>query len=120
MSTSDSEPAILDERMLMETAGDSIEEATNLAGMFHSLTSAAFADMRTAVARGDFDEVRRLAHRTAGSAAACGLMRLATALRTLELQGIGDGNANHLDRAEREFERASAALSEFVSREGHS
>lgn len=118
MNSSDSEPVILDEQILMEAASNSIEEAADLAGMFHSLTSAAFADMRAAADRGDFEELRRLAHRAAGSAATCGLMRLATALRTLELQGIGAGNVNNLDRAELEFERASTALSEFVSREG--
>ena len=69
--------------------------------------------MRSAVARGDLQDLVLVAHNLKGGSAQIGALRVAALSRELEesgREGRLDGAGEILDRLERELEAASAAL----------
>jgi len=107
------------EGILMEAASGNRPDALELVSLFREVTDAAFQEQKIALDRGDFGAVRRLAHRSAGSAAACGLPRLTMALRAVETAPDASvAQAWHM--AERMYGEARAALDRFYNTESES
>lgn len=104
------------EDLLLEAASGNRPEALELASLFRELTDAAFQEQKNALERGDFEAVRRSAHRSAGSAAACGLPRLMMSLRAVEA-APDESVAQAWRLAERLYGEACAALDRYFNTE---
>ena len=103
-------------RLLDFTDGDP-ENLRELVTLYLSQTKEQLKQLEAAVQAGTTQEVRRLAHSCAGASATCGMRRLVSLLRELELQG-SEGqltSATQLScQAGEEFERIRGFLEAYL------
>jgi CheY-like chemotaxis protein len=95
---------------LTDGNADSLRE---LMEIFFTQTTSQFTQLRAAIAAGNADQVRRLAHSCAGASATLGMTRLVPLIRALEKLGASGtltGAAEICENAAREFENIRAFL----------
>ena len=100
------------EDLVVSTGGDPAF-VNELIDTYLSDAPALFDQMRGALSSGDAETFRRAAHSLKSSSATFGAMALSAAARELEhlaRDGVLDGTAGCIARAEAEFIRAKAAL----------
>ncbi len=108
----------VDWEVFMEVAGNNKAGAHLLAGRYIQQTTEQLGKLRTAVAAGAGSEVKRLAHRAAGSSAMCGVTHVAELLREMECAGCEDRLADTpwlYAQIETEFEQVKHILAEIKS-----
>ena len=75
-------------------------------------------ELRAVVTAGTAAEIRLLAHRAAGSSAACGAARLAELLADLEEAGLSgrlDGSSRQMAAIDTELDRVTLFLNEYLA-----
>jgi urea ABC transporter urea binding protein len=102
-------PAGVSLAKLREVAEDNPERLAELAALYLAETSEGLQGLEAAIQAGSAPEVRRFAHKLAGSSEAIGLMGIAGPLRTLERQG----RAGQLDDAGRWLAEARQQLAQI-------
>jgi HPt (histidine-containing phosphotransfer) domain-containing protein len=108
------------ERLLDFTEGDP-EKMRELVTLYVDQTAQQMAELEAAVQAGSTQEVRRVAHSSAGANATCGMRRLAQLLRDLEREGVEEKlvEAPRLCRdAGAEFLRIRHFLQEHLANQG--
>jgi HPt (histidine-containing phosphotransfer) domain-containing protein len=116
---SDGRGAITDDarawlRMLADPEPGATEEASELVAMFIADGTARVAELRTAAAQGDLEQVRRVAHDLSGSSATFGAHVVAGICRQLiELAAAGDQDGVR-DAVEPIESAMSAAVTELT------
>jgi CheY-like chemotaxis protein/HPt (histidine-containing phosphotransfer) domain-containing protein len=115
----DSEPAVDMERLLDFTNGnpDDLRELINL---YLKQTGEQITQLAKAVATGEPQEVRRLAHSCAGASATCGMSRIVPLLRELEKlgnEGRLSGAAELSARVGEEFNRIRSYLETYLQKQ---
>jgi HPt (histidine-containing phosphotransfer) domain-containing protein len=92
-SATDAEPPVEMDRLNDLTDGnqDSLRE---LVDMFFKQTTSQLAQIQTAIAAGNSNEVRRVAHSCAGASSTLGMMRLGRLMRDLEKAGAAGALTN--------------------------
>lgn len=83
----DSEEALLDIGFLDESAAIGVDGLRDLIDMYLTKADELLKDLRAAIEVGAAEDVRRLAHRLAGSSAVCGVTAMVQPLRALEQRG---------------------------------
>jgi CheY-like chemotaxis protein/HPt (histidine-containing phosphotransfer) domain-containing protein len=90
-----------------------LQSLRELASLYLTQTSQQLEQLEAAVLAKSPDDVRRLAHSSAGASAACGVRNLVPILRELERLGAGknlDGSEAGVQSAQKEFERVRIFL----------
>jgi len=97
----------------MDFAGGELDTLKEIVDLYLTQTGEQVAELERAIQIGDPEEVKRLAHKTAGASATCGMLAIVPALRELERMGY----EGHLDNAQalgaqarKELERISHFL----------
>ncbi|HPF99391.1 MAG TPA: response regulator [Kiritimatiellia bacterium] len=102
---------------LNDVCGGHPERVKELVDLYVSQTAEMLEGLQAAVAAASADEVARLAHKCAGSSAACGVNGLARLLRELEARaksGALDGAQDSVDQAREHFVRARKIFEQYV------
>jgi CheY-like chemotaxis protein/HPt (histidine-containing phosphotransfer) domain-containing protein len=106
------DPPVVIER-LMDFAGGELDTLKEIVDLYLSQTSEQVAELERAIQVGNPEEVKRLAHKTAGASATCGMLAIVPALRELERLGYEGHltNAQALGvQARKELDRISQFL----------
>jgi len=106
------EPPVDMER-LSELAGDDESGIRDLATLYLTQTTVQMDELKAAIQSGAVKEVERIAHKSAGASATCGMNAIVPALRELERQGREDalsGADALFAQAAKELERIRAFL----------
>jgi CheY-like chemotaxis protein len=104
------------ERLLEFSDGD-MEGLREMAALYLTQTAQQLEQLEAAALIGSADEVRRLAHSSAGASATCGVRLLVPVLRELERQGSEKNLANSaalVQQAHQEFECVREFLEKHV------
>jgi len=110
--SSNDEPPVDMER-LSELAGDDESGIRDLATLYLTQTTSQMDELKAAIQSGNVKEVERIAHKSAGASATCGMNAIVPALRELERQGREDalsGADALFAQAAKELERIRAFL----------
>jgi HPt (histidine-containing phosphotransfer) domain-containing protein len=83
----DPRDALVDLALLSDAAGNDEARMRDLVGLYFRQMSEQMPLLRAAIAAGSAGEVRRIAHRCAGSSASCGMAGVVPPLRDLERMG---------------------------------
>ena len=83
----DSEEALLDLELLDENAAIGVDGLRDLIDLYLTKADELLKDLQAAVEAGAADEVKRLAHRLAGSSVVCGVTAMVQPLQVLEQRG---------------------------------
>jgi signal transduction histidine kinase/HPt (histidine-containing phosphotransfer) domain-containing protein len=110
-SSSEADGPVDMERLLNTTGG--LEEFKELMTLYLSQTSGQIEQLEAAIAAGSVQEVRRLAHSSAGASATCGMRRLVKVLREME-RTAREGKLGEAPRLWREASEEFEAIREFV------
>jgi CheY-like chemotaxis protein/HPt (histidine-containing phosphotransfer) domain-containing protein len=115
------EPAPVDMERLLDFANGDPANLRELVELYIQQTSKQLVQLNTALAAGNADEVKRLAHSCSGASSTCGMVGMVPPLRELERQG-NEGlqpNAGQLAFATtREFQRIQTFLTEYLESQG--
>jgi CheY-like chemotaxis protein len=108
---------LLDSITLQEMADIDVADIVELVELFRTQTKELLTELNSAVGAADPREVNRIAHKLAGSSAACGLKAVIAPLRELEKRGK-EGNIERigdlLDRIDRLLKSSDAALDRYI------
>jgi HPt (histidine-containing phosphotransfer) domain-containing protein len=102
---------------LREFSDGDTEGLREMATLYLTQTAQQLEQLEAAILMGAADEVRRLAHSTAGASAACGVRLLVPVLRELERRGAEKNLANSaalVQQAQQEFECVRRFLEKHV------
>ncbi len=113
------DPAALDE--LLETVGGDREFLTELIETYLGDSPGLFDELRTGLADGDADVIRRAAHTMKSTSASFGATHLAGICRGIETAAAAGELADlgpQVETAEAEFEAVSVALQEVAGQSG--
>ena len=83
----DSEEALLDMELLDESAAIGVDGLRGLIDMYLTQADEVLKELQAAIEVGAAEDVKRLAHRLAGSSAVCGVTAMIQPLRALEQRG---------------------------------
>ena len=83
----DSEEALLDVELLDENAEIGLDGLRDLIDMYLTKADELLKDLQAAIEVGAAEDVKRLAHRLAGSSVVCGVTAMVQPLRALEQRG---------------------------------
>lgn len=83
----DSEEALLDLELLDENAAIGVDGLRDLIDLYLTKADELLKDLQAAIKVGAADEVKRLAHRLAGSSVVCGVTAMVQPLQVLEQRG---------------------------------
>ncbi len=109
------EPAVNMDRLMEFTEGDP-ENLRELVSLYLNQTVQQLEQLRAAVQADQAQEVRRVAHSCAGASATCGVTRLVTMLRDLEVQGLQGrltSGAQLMEQITKEFARVRVILAPY-------
>ena len=107
---------VFDRTVLAEMTGNDAQLAQEIMRAFEKDTRAALDELSQAIARGDWNLVRRLAHRTKGSSLIIGAKTLAETLGKLEISAAADAPATTCERAFQNVRRAYRGLTETLNK----
>ena len=93
----DSEEAFLDIELLDESAAIGVDGLRELIDMYLTKADELLKDLQAAIEVGAAEDVKRLAHRLAGSSVVCGVTAMVQPLRALEQRGR-DGQLSDADQ----------------------
>jgi len=83
----DSEEALLDVELLDENAAIGVDGLRELIDLYLAKADELLHDLQAAIEAGAAEDVKRLAHRLAGSSVVCGVTAMVQPLRALEQRG---------------------------------
>ena len=109
MADNASSDAPIDMNWLRECTDNDIDAIKTLLDMYFTRTSGLLADLDKAIAAGNADDVRRLAHTCSGSSGTCGMVKLTPLFKELEKIGASgklDQAAAVAAQARQEFKHA--------------
>lgn len=107
----------VDMQRLGEFTDNNVDNLRELTELYLRQTGEQLRKLEEAVRTGRVDEVRRLAHSSAGASATCGMRSVVGPLKELERQGYEGRLVNaeiHLARAQHEFGRVRDFLGEWL------
>ena len=117
----DAKKSLLDTELLDEMAVIKGEGLRGLIDMYLTKADELCKDLQAAIEAGAADEVRRLAHRFAGSSAVCGVTAMVQPLRALEQRGregkLSDADQLLAQMTER-LELSRRLLAEYLAEKG--
>lgn len=117
----ENESGLLDMEVIEETAEFGIEDLRDLIEVYIAQAKDIMGKTQTMLEVGDLKEASLLAHRLAGSSAACGAVAAMNTLHSLELSAR-DGHSKDcaalFDRAIAEIEASEALLAEYLGQKG--
>jgi HPt (histidine-containing phosphotransfer) domain-containing protein len=117
----DSKEALLDMELLDELAAIKGEGLRGLIDMYLTKADELHDDLQAAIQADSAEEVRRLAHRFAGSSAVCGVTTMVQPLRALERRGregrLSDADQLFAQMTER-LELSRRLLAEYLAEKG--
>ena len=102
---------------LREFSDGDLDSLREMAALYLSQTAQQLEQLEAAALMGSADEVRRLAHSSAGASATCGVRLLVPVLRELERLGMEKNLANSavlVQQAHQEFECVRGFLEKHV------
>jgi CheY-like chemotaxis protein/HPt (histidine-containing phosphotransfer) domain-containing protein len=108
---------LLDTVTLQELADVDVTDIVELVDLFRTQTKELMTALNWAVASAESQEINRIAHKLAGSSAACGLKAVITPLRELEKKGKeGDlrRTGDLLDRIDQLLKSSDLALDRYI------
>ena len=111
-------PPAVDLERLVEFSDGTGDGLRTLVRIFLEDITQMIGELGAAVRGGDAAEIRLLAHRTAGSSAACGAGRLAEVLGELEeaaRNGRLDGSTGMMTAIETELDRVTLFLTDYLT-----
>ncbi|MCC7299558.1 MAG: Hpt domain-containing protein [Verrucomicrobia bacterium] len=106
----------MDIAALMDATGGNRDIAKDLARLYLDLTGQELARLDQAVTDGDEEKVSAIAHKCAGSSISCGLIKLSTLLKALELSSAQEMPPDILGQIEgirNEMSAAKTALEAY-------
>ena len=111
--TAVAEPPVEMDRLndLTDGSADSLRE---LVEMYFNQTTKQFTQIQAAVAAGNGDQVRRVAHSCAGASATLGMMRMGQLMRTMEKEGA-TGTLTNVPKICEDALREYAAIKQFLA-----
>lgn len=100
--------APIDFERLRDISADDPEMMFELVDMYMEQTAGFIGELRTAIADGDFETIRKISHKAVGGSSTCGMNRVVPFFRELERLGesrSGESVTSVLAQAEAAFER---------------
>ena len=117
----DSEESLLDVELLDECAAIGVDGLRELIDMYLTKADELLKDLQAAIEVGAADDVKRLAHRLAGSSVVCGVTAMVQPLRALEQRGregqLSDAGQLFAETVQR-LEMCRRLLAEYLAEKG--